>query len=243
VSAAQVVLTAAVVALAAGIQTVTGFGFALVAVPALSLFIPTETAVVLSASLGLISSTGQAVSERHHGDRRTIRWMLGAAVLGAPFGLLVLLVATERQLRIALVTVIVVFLVVNLREITVTRASRGVDFVAGAVSGLLNTALSTNGPPLVMALHPRRLAPPVFRGTLTAVLAGSGVVTVGLFAASGRYDLDVAVLFLAALPGMALGFGLGLRHRHRIGTQRFRQVVITLLAATAAVAVVGLLTS
>lgn len=242
-SVTQVVLAAVVVALAAGIQTVTGFGFALVAVPALSLFLPTETAVVLSASLGLLSSTGQAVAERRHGDRLTIRWMLGGAVLGAPFGLLVLLVATERQLRIALVAVIVVFLVVNLRQITVTRASRAVDLVAGAVSGVLNTALSTNGPPLVMALHPRHLAPPVFRGTLTAVLAGSGIVTVALFVVSGRYDVDVAVLFLAGLPGMALGFGLGVRHRHRIGSERFRQVVIVLLAATAMVAIVGLLAS
>lgn len=237
------VLAAIVVALAAGIQTVTGFGFALVAVPALSLFIPTETAVVLSASLGLLSSTGQAVAERRHGDRRTIGWMLGGAVVGAPFGLLVLVVATERQLRIALVVVIVVFLAVNVRRIRVTRVSRAVDLVAGAVSGLLNTALSTNGPPLVMALHPRHLAPQVFRGTLTAVLAGSGVVTVSLFAASGRYDADVVVLFLAGLPGMALGFGLGVRHRHRIGPERFRQIVIALLAATAIVALVGLLTS
>lgn len=242
-SPTQVALAAVVVALAAGIQTVTGFGFALVAVPALSLFIPTETAVVLSASLGLISSSGQAFAERRHGDRRTIRWMLGGAVIGAPFGLLVLLVATERQLRIALVVVIVVFLVVNLRQITVRRASRAVDLVAGTVSGLLNTALSTNGPPLVMALHPRRLTPPVFRGTLTAVLAGSGIVTVALFAASGRYDADVAVLFLAGLPGMALGFGLGVRHRHRISPERFRQIVIALLAATALVALLGLVTS
>ena len=236
-------LAAAIVALAAGIQTVTGFGFALVAVPALSLFIPTETAVVVSASLGLISSSGQAVAERRHGDRRTIRWMLGGAAVGAPFGLLVLLVATERQLRVALVVVIGIFLVVNLRRITVTRASRTVDLLAGTVSGLLNTALSTNGPPLVMALHPRHLEPPVFRGTLTAVLAGSGIVTVGLFAVSGRYDADVVVLFLAGLPGMALGFALGVRHRHRIGPERFRQVVIVLLAATAVVALIGLVTS
>jgi uncharacterized membrane protein YfcA len=242
-SPAEVVGSALLVAMAATVQTVTGFGFALMAVPVLSLVIPPESAVVLSASLGLLTSSGQAVSERSHGDRPTIGRMLLGAAVGAPFGLLVLLVTTERQLRIVLVVVIAVFLVVNLRRIGLRQASSAVDLGAGAISGALNTALSTNGPPLVMALHVRHLTPSVFRATLSAVLAGSGVITVSLFALSGRYDRDVAVLFLASLPGLALGFAVGVRHRRRIPPARFRQLVLVLLAVTGAVALVGLLTS
>lgn len=239
----QVALSAVIVAFAAGVQTVTGFGFALMAVPLLSLVIPTETAVVLSASLGLLSSSGQAYTERRHGDRPTIKRMLLGAAVGAPFGLLLLIVATERQLRIVLVVVIAVFLLINVRNINLRRPSRVVDLVAGAVSGALNTVLSTNGPPLVMALHVRHLTPQVFRGTLTAVLAGSGVITVALFALSGRYERDIVVLFLVSLPGLAAGFALGVRHRHRVSAARFRQLVIALLAVTGVVALVGLLTS
>ena len=107
------------------------------------------------------------------------------------------------------------------------------------MSGALNTALATNGPPLVMALHPRHLSPPRFRGTLSAVLVGSGLVTVALFAVGGRYDDDIAIALAVSLPGMALGFWLGLRHRVRLGPARFRQVVTALLAVTAVVALVG----
>lgn len=242
-SPAQVVVCAALVAMAALVQTVTGFGFALLAVPVLSLVIPPESAVVLSASLGLLTSSGQAISERTHGDRPTIGRMLLGAAVGAPFGLLILVVTTERQLRIVLVVVIAVFLVINVRNVTLRRAGRVVDLGAGAISGALNTALSTNGPPLVMALHVRHLTPQVFRATLSAVLAGSGIITVSLFALSGRYDLDIAVLFLASLPGLAAGFALGVRHRHRVSTARFRQLVTVLLTVTGVVALVGVLTS
>ena len=235
----EVVLVAAIVALAAGVQTVTGFGFALLAVPFMSLVVPPETAVVIAATLGVLTSSGQAWAERTHADRRTVAWMLGGAAVGAPFGFLVLVVTTERQLRLVLVAVILVFLVLDLVGRRPARASRRVDATAGVVSGALNTALATNGPPLVMALHARHLPPSRFRGTLTAVLAGSGLLTVALFVVGGRYDGDIWWTLAAALPGMALGFGLGLRHRGRVGPERFRQVVTALLAVTAVVAMVG----
>lgn len=237
------VIVAVMVLFATGVQTVTGFGFALLAVPLMSLVVPAEVAVVVSASLGLLASTGQAVAERHHGDRRTIAWLLGGALVGAPLGLVVLELATDRQLRMALVAVIVVFLVVNLRGFVLDRPSRALELGAGVVSGVLNSSLSTNGPPLVMALHPRHLPPPVFRGTLTAVFAVSGLVTVGLFAASGRYSADVVVLLLAALPSVGLGFLVGLRHRHRVSPARFRQTIVGLLVATAVVATISVLTA
>lgn len=241
--AGQVVVAALVVLVAAGVQSVTGFGFALLAVPLLSLVIPTPTAVVLSASLGLFSSSVQAWLERHHGDRRTIRWMLAGALIGSPFGFALLVVATERQLRSMLVVVICAFLLLNLTGFRLHRASRRVDLAAGVVSGALNSSLSTNGPPVVMALHARHLPPPVFRGTLTAVLAGANVVTVLLFAFGGRYDADVGVLLLASLPALAIGVAVGVRHRARLSPERFRSLVVALLAATAVVAAIGLVRS
>ena len=240
-TATEVLLVASVVALAAGVQTVTGFGFALLAVPVMSLVVAPETTVVIAATLGLLSSSGQAWAERAHADRRTMAWMLGGAAVGAPFGFVILVVTTERQLRLVLVAVILTFLVLDLMGRRPARASRRVDATAGVVSGALNTALATNGPPLVMALHARRLPPPSFRGTLTAVLAGSGLLTVALFALGGRYDADIGWALAAAVPGLALGFGLGLRHRGRVGPERFRQVVTVLLAVTAAVALLGVI--
>lgn len=239
-SGGEILLIATVVAVAAGVQAVTGFGFSLLAVPVLSLVVAPETAVVLVSSLGLVSAGLQARIERQDADRATVRWMLAGAAVGAPLGLAVLVLASERQLRVSLVAVIVVFLVLDLFRVRLERANRGVDLGAGLVSGALKTSVSTNGPPLVMALHARHLEPPVFRGTLTAVLAWSGVVTVVLFAASGRYDAEVVRALVVAAPGLAAGFLVGLRARPVVPPGRFRGVVTGLLALTALVATVGL---
>jgi uncharacterized membrane protein YfcA len=241
VSGGEILLIATVVAASAAVQAVTGFGFSLLAVPAVSLVVAPETAVVLVSTLGLVSAGLQARIERQDADRATVRWMLAGAALGAPLGLAVLVLASERQLRVALVVVIVAFCVLDLLRVRLERAGRAVDLGAGLVSGALKTSVSTNGPPLVMALHARHLEPPVFRGTLTAVLAWSGVVTVLLFAVGGRYDAEVVRTLAVSAPGLAAGFLVGLRARPLVPAGHFRGVVTGLLALTALVAVVGLL--
>lgn len=235
--------TIAVVLVAALVQSTTGFGFSLLAVPLLSMAIPTEIAVVVAATLGTLTSSAQAFGERAHGDRPTIARMLVGAAVGAPFGLLVLSVATNRQLRFGLAAVIIAFLIINLRGITIERGSRAVDVVAGTISGVLNTSLSTNGPPLVMALHARHLTPSVFRATISAVFAGTGVITLGLFMASGRYGTDVRQLLVVAIPTMIAGYWIGARLRPRIDPPRFRQAVMILLVVTAIITLAGALAS
>jgi len=241
VGAVDIWTTIVVVLIAAMVQSAAGFGFALLAVPLMALAIPTETAVVVAVSLGMLTSSTQAIAQREHGDRPTILRMLIGAAVGAPFGLLVLSLASNQQLKFGLAAVIIAFLVINLRGIAIERGTRVVDVVAGAISGVLNTALSTNGPPLVMALHARHLTPSVFRATISAVLAGTGVITIGLFLASGRYGADVRELLVVAIPATIFGYLVGARLRPRIVPSRFRKVVLALLVATAIITLVGAL--
>ena len=241
--AAEIWTTIAVVLLASTVQSLTGFGFSILAVPLLSLIIPTELAVVVAATLGTITSSAQAYGERHHGDRPTILRMLAGAAVGAPVGLLLLGIATNRQLKFGLAAIIIVFLLVNLRGFALDRGSNAVDVGAGAVSGVLNTLLSTNGPPLVMALSARHMTPSQFRGTLAAVLAGTGVITIGLFLATGRFDADARELLIVAIPTMVIGYYLGSRFRPRVDPVQFRRLVMVLLSATAVVTLVGAITS
>jgi uncharacterized membrane protein YfcA len=241
VDAVQVVLVAIAVLASATIQSTTGFGFALLAVPLMSLVIPTEDAVVLCAAFSLVASSSQLVAERAHADRPVVGRMLVGAVVGAPIGLTILTVATGRQLRFGLAVVIFAFLLLTLRGVSLHRAGRSLDLGAGLVAGVLNTSLSTNGPPIVMALHARQLAPEQFRATVAGVFVGSNVIAVGLFAASGRYDADVLVLLAVGLPMLVVGFLVGARQRRRFDPLAFRRLVLRLLAVTGVVTLVGAL--
>lgn len=240
-STSDLVLIGIAVFFSSLVQTVTGFGFSLLAVPIMSMVVPTELAVVLSATLSTFTSGGQAWSERHHGDRPTIKRLVLASFVGMPFGLAILMVASSQQLKIGLAAVIILFLIVNLRGFRLENASTPVDVGAGFVAGILSTSLSTNGPPLVMALHARHFAPEVFRGTISVVLVSLSVVSLGLFAATGYFTTDVAWSLLVAGPALVVGFFIGHRVRGNINPARFRGLVTLLLAATAVVTIVSVI--
>ena len=81
-STAEFVLIGIAVLFSSLIQTVTGFGFSLLAVPIMSIVVPTELAVVIAATLSTFTSGGQAWTERHHGDRPTIKRLVLSAFIG-----------------------------------------------------------------------------------------------------------------------------------------------------------------
>lgn len=242
-SPGQLIFVGVAVLFAATIQTMTGFGFSLFAVPIMSMVIPTESAVVIAATLSTITSGGQAWTERHHRDDATVARISIAAFVGMPLGLAVLIVASSQQLKIGLALVIVAFLVINLKGIRLDHASVRVDLTAGFAAGILSTSLSTNGPPLAMALHARHLTPPVFRGTIASILVIISAVSLVLFAATGHYTSEVGWALLVVTPAMIVGFLLGHRFRTGIDHSLFRRLVTSLLALTAAVTVVSVLVS
>src|SRR5690606_15775726 len=95
-----------VVLLAAATQAMTGFGFALVAVPLLSLALDPRTAVVGVGIAGLILTVTVAVQERRYARWPVVGLLLGALVAGMPVGLLVLRTAPDRLLIAMIGTVV-----------------------------------------------------------------------------------------------------------------------------------------
>jgi len=100
----------------------------------------------------------------------------------------------------------------------------------GIVSGFLLTSTSTNGPPLVFAMQARRSDPKVFRSTLNMVFLVSGVYGLVLFTAFGEIALSDVWIAVALLPSMIIGVYVGRFIRHRVDTNRFRILVMVLLA-------------
>ncbi len=148
----------AVIVLAAGfVQAAAGFGFALLAVPLMSLVVPPETAVVVVFLHGACSSLVTARRHRALVDWTEARRLSIGAVVAMPLGVLVLVTASASALRFALGAVTCTAAIYLLRP----RAKRpgplevrpATTYAVGAVSGVLNTALATNGPPLVVYLR------------------------------------------------------------------------------------------
>lgn len=224
---------------AAFVQSVAGFGFALLAVPVMASSLDPRVAVVVSTVLGIVSTTTQATQDREHVETVLARRLVLSSFIGMPVGLLVFLTVDVRVLRIVLGVAVLAAVVLLARELDLSHVGRRMDVALGAASGVLATSLSTNGPPLVFDLHSRRLSPERFRATLSAVLAVSGVVSLALFAAARRVDGDVLRAAAVGIPALGAGYVFGRRLRPRIDPERFRVVVLLLLTAAAVSALIA----
>lgn len=227
------------VLVAATVQNAAGFGFALMCVPLMAVFVDTHVAVVISTILGMGSSTTQAWLGRRDTDRVVARRMTLAALLGMPLGLLVFVLVDENVLKLIVGACVLVIVVLLARRIDLRHVGPHFDLAAGAVSGVLATSVSTNGPPLVFALQARHVSPAVFRPTINTVFAVSAGVSLVLYVVAGKVTGDVLLGVLVALPALVLGIWAGLVLRPRLDGERFRIAVLVLLAAAGASAVVA----
>lgn len=238
-SGAELATVVVAVLIAAIVQNSAGFGFALMCVPLMAIVVDTHDAVIISTILGLGSSTTQAWVGRAHTDRPIARRMTLAALAGMPLGFLVFVLVEERVLKIVVGVCVLVIVVLLARRIDLRHVGPRFDVGAGVISGVLATSVSTNGPPLVFALQARHVSPTVFRPTINTVFAVSAVVSLAGFVIAGKVTRDALVGVAVALPALAVGIWLGLRLRPHLEGERFRIVVLVLLAAAGTSAVVA----
>jgi uncharacterized protein len=227
-----------VVAVAAFAQAVSGFGFALLAVPALALLAGAKEAVVATSVLGVVLTLVMTLQSRGH-----VRWPSAALVtavslLGMPLGLLVLTRVDEHVLELVIGIAVLVLTLALWRGLRVP-AGRPVEAGAGFLSGVLATSVGMSGPPVVVAFRSADLPPRSFRGTLAAVFLVQGLVALVAFGATGNVTAEVLVIAAAGLPGLVGGWWFGRTVVAHVDGARFGRVVLGMLAVSGVVSVAG----
>ncbi|MEO3888375.1 sulfite exporter TauE/SafE family protein [Nonomuraea sp. B5E05] len=226
-----------IAALAAFAQALSGFGFALVAVPLLTLLVGPQTAVTVVTALGGLLALAIAVHQRRHVEGRTAVLVTGAGLVGMPLGLLAITALSARSLSVLIACVVLAFTLLLGRGVTLRRGA-GPAAAAGFVSGALLTSTGMNGPPVVAAFQAMKLEPREFRATLQATFCAGDALAVLGFIAVGRLTADSLLLTAVGLPGMAVGWWLGDRIFARTDPQRFRRIVLAVLVASACTALI-----
>lgn len=215
------------------VQTVTGFGFALIAVPALMLLLPVHEAVVAASLLGLGNAALVAASTRGHADRREVVRLLLGTLAGMPLGLGFLLTLPSDAIRAAVGIVTVSMAIAVGRGWALPIQGRRADVGVGLVCGVLQTSCGMNGPPVVLYLQSRGLPPQAFRATLSRFFLVSGLLSQIGFGLTGVFGAHAALIAAAGIPAALVGHRIGRTLARRIPPRLFRTVVLTLLAAAA----------
>ena len=224
------VAVAVVVLATACTQAVVGFGFALLTVPIMMQIVGLQRAVILASLIGTANNVFQYRDLKHNQDKPQVKRFLFASCIGAPFGLVAFIYANQQVLKILLGVGVLFGVLLLARGRDLTHAHVSMDWSMGVISGFLLTSTSTNGPPLVFAMQARKSDPQVFRSTLNMVFLVSGIYGLVLFAVFGEIALSDIWISLALLPSMIVGVYAGRFIRNRVDPDRFRILVLVLLA-------------
>lgn len=221
----------------ATVQAAAGFGLALIAGPALvAVLDPTEAVTTLMV---LATTTTLLLLLVRRGPRPAVRWtdvrvVTLAAVPGVLAGVLVLAVVSKSALQLAVgVGVLAAVGLQVLRRPVPGRAmpSRWTTLGVGLLAGVLTTTTSTNGPPLVLWLERRQVAPAEMRDTLAALFLALNLLGAAVLTATGRAGQalrpEVVLVLLAAAVA---GHVAGRRLFHLLDARRFRAAGLGLSA-------------
>lgn len=225
------------VLLATVTQQVSGFGFALLAVPLLAMVVGPKDAVAVAMAVGFASSGAMAVGLRDRIDHATLRRLLMGAAAGLPVGVVGLSALDAGVLRLALGLVVLGMVVVLARGYRIRTHGNGAVVGAGVASGVLNGSLGTGGPPVILVLQAADTEQHRFRATCTAFFAICDVIAIPLLVASGAVRPSAWLYAVAAVPAVAVGTVVGSQLARRVDQEQFRRIVLALLVATGAVLV------
>ena len=218
-------------AVGAFVQTVTGFGGALVLAPVLFGTMQPAQAVLLSALLGIVQSGVLVRRYRRELLRGELATLLAWAVPGLALGIVVLRTAPSSLLRVIVgVTVIAATIARRLRT-----PGRPLGHAAAAPAGLLAGALTTsatvNGPPLVLYLSGRGATAGELRATLAGIFLVLDTLTLGALALGGALVWPPGAAVLALAVSFPLGLLAGLRLGDRMPAHHHARAVTLLLLA------------
>ncbi len=214
------------------IRQVTGFGFALLAMPLLTLFLGLPMATALVGLFQPVMSLTSLLTW-HLVDRAAAWRLIVAAFVGIPLGLFLLRIAPEAWLKGGLGLLLIGYGLYGLLRPNFRALHHPVlTWSLGLFSGLLAGAYNTSGPPIVIYGTLRRWSPDRFRATLQFYFLITGIYTTIGQAMAGLWTWNVLNYFAWSLPAMFVGLVAGERINRHISPALFQRIIYGFLIVT-----------
>jgi uncharacterized membrane protein YfcA len=215
------------------LRGLTGFGFALAAVPLMAFVIPPGEAVVTAVLLQCMMAVWDVVIRPRPLDRSFLRHLLTGAILGAPIGAALLVIASDAVVRVAvgLAVLIGVFgLWLKIRTIPSVLKER----LTGVTAGLLAGLAGIPGPPVVFYAMATGREGPKIRETFMVFFGIAAFLALPVVALGGLVDKQTLFSAVGLLPLVVVGGVVGRYLALALPGVLIRQVTAGLLVASAA---------
>ncbi len=219
---------------AAGVvQGLTGFGFALVSAPLLSVLMEPRLAIPIIITHGSFITLLLLPDVWGWIDVRMVTPLAISGLIGIPIGAYLLRIIEGDILRVLVGFLVILFSPLLLLGVKGARSSKGWMVIPiGFLSGLLGGSTTMSGPPVILFLAHRGVEKRVFRASLIAYFTLLGIAAIPTYILNGLINAHTVRWIILLMPSMALGAVLGAKLSHRVAEENFRRFTLLLVMAS-----------
>ncbi len=224
------------------VQSAMGFGYALVALSALSFSFGVKEANLIVSFSAFVPIAFAAWMNRQELDRKLFGICVLFSALLLPVGLYVFHAIPADWLTRGTGLIIFILAVDGLREQKNSEGNlvrnRFWAAIAGAASGFMTGAVTIGGPPVILFAAKQNWSARQFKAFVTlfllmlTILKGAGIILASLI------TKKIAILAFASIPFGLLGGWLGDRLTRHIDPDQFRKIALILLICMSLIMVV-----
>ena len=197
------------------VQSASGFGYAIVVMSILPLFIPFQAASIVEVLSALAMVLWIAVKYRRHINWKLLWWPLVANSVFSLAG-------------ITLVVLSIYFIFFSSR--LVIRANLWTGLAAGAISGVCGGLMSIGGPPMVAYYLAATRSKEEYAATLQTYFIFSTVYIFAAHVVMGHVTGQILTWSALAVAGLAVGTFCGLKLFDRLSAAGLKKVVCGFMA-------------
>ena len=232
----NIVWIGGIIGLSVAVQTLAGFGFALVAMALLPLIIGLQLASSLVLIMALLSSVLLVITYRKSFEWRAIAPLGISALAMIPVGIWLIDYLPEQTALRILGGFIVLYALYDALKARFSRSSidkRPTLWLAypfGGLCGLMTGAYTIPGPPLAIYAASQGWGPKKLKANVPFVLATVQISTLAGHFFRGNLTAEVWQLALYSLPFFCVGLFISAKLSTRVDEKRFKQIVLIVLS-------------
>ncbi len=215
---------------AAALQGLSGFGFSILALPLLTLFLSPRLIVPILLLYSMIINLVVLRS-----SYKELRWkenlmLFFCGILAMPIGVHILVNLNENILKAFIGAVIIGFSIFSFKGYQIKLKNDNLAMaISGIFSGILGGSISMSGPPIIIFLKNKKVGKHSFRGNLAIYFFILNIFSIPVFYWNGLLTAEVFELSLRFLPGLLIGVVLGNFLSHKIKESSFHDLTLILL--------------
>ena len=218
-----------IVFLSAIISTSIGFGFALLSVPLLMLIYPPHLAITVSMTISLLTYLINLPHYYSYIDKKLISQLIIGTICGMPIGILIHINFDVHWLKMLVSVLILIITFLLIKGYPLPLPEKGASYTVGLLSGLLGSAVSLPGPPVILYLSSQDIAKKKFLGTTVTLFSFIYTVSLTVLYLSNSLPVGFWSFSLPLIPFSCVGIITGRILESRINRKVFRRLTYVVL--------------